>query len=280
MKNIINILVFLSTTVISAQTSDVLIWNSDTLNLYSNPLKLKPEWDELISLKIENERSSENKDSVMETLIFLGNYKTEWLIKNDSLYLTKITSFYDNSKINYQQWLQTEQKSIFASWVNENLIVHKGNCIICTNNHYKKTSVYPNETVLKFKNGIVINAKNYINRISKTSRFLSLNPNGYLDFIYKKIEWENIPELNDKHYQVWISVTPNKNGKLKNIDWENTFMLIDNTIITDKENPFIKEALRIVRQIPDWNIVIRHDNILNQQILIVFNAQVKDKYAH
>ena len=98
--------------------------------------------------------------------------------------------------------------------------------------------------------------------------------------IYKKIEWENIPELNDKHYQVWISVTPNKNGKLKNIDWENTFMLIDNTIITDKENPFIKEALRIVRQIPDWNIVIRDDNILNQQILIVFNAQVKDKYAH
>lgn len=210
----------------------------------------------------------------------MGNYKTEWLIKNDSLYLTKITSFYDNSKINYQQWLQTEQKSIFASWVNENLIVHKGNCIICINNHYKKTSVYPNETVLKFQNGIVINAKNYINRISKTSRFLSLNPNGYLDFIYKKIEWENIPELNDKHYQVWISVTPNKNGKLKNIDWENTFMLIDNTIITDKENPFIKEALRIVRQIPDWNIVIRHDNILNQQILIVFNAQIRDKYAH
>lgn len=280
MKIIINILVFLSITLITAQSSDVLIWNSDTLNLYSNPLKLKPEWDELISLKIENERSSENKDSVMETLIFLGNYKTEWLIKNDSLYLTKITSFYDNSKINYQQWLQTEQKSIVASWVNENLIVHKGNCIICNNNHYKKTSVYPNETVLKFQNGIVINAKNYINRISKTSRFLSLNPNGYLDFIYKKIEWENIPELNDKHYQVWISVTPNKNGKLKNIDWENTFMLIDNTIITDKENPFIKEALRIVRQIPDWNIVIRHDNILNQQILIVFNAQVKDKYAH
>jgi hypothetical protein len=86
--------------------------------------------------------------------------------------------------------------------------------------------------------------------------------------------------LSNKHLQAWVSVEPRKNGKLRNIDWENTFLIDGSNLIDDPENTYIKEAVRIAKKIPEWNVVIRHDKILNQNLSIVFNEQMKKKYGH
>lgn len=281
MKKIIQIILFIVATGANGQ-SDLLIWKSDTLNIYSNPLKLKKNWNQLdqtITDRIEEYRFGKNKDSVI-AIIPWKNYKTEWLIRNDSLYLSKIISLYEpNDDLNLQEIFQTEQRLIFVDWVDESIITFDGTCIICTGNHGKNSSIYPNETVFKFHNGVLSGKTDYRNFISKKSKFSSANPNEYLRFVYENINWNKMPDMGDKNYQVSITIKPKNNGKLKEIDWENSYLIVGNSIIEDRENIFIKEAIRIAKKIPDWDVVIRQDKILNQAITILFSEEMKDKYA-
>lgn len=262
--------------------SDLLIWKSDTLKLYSNPLELKKDWNRLhqiITERINKKRFNTTKDSVIEIMPW-GNYKTEWLIRNDNLYLAKILSLYGSDyRLNLQRLFQTEQRLIFADWVDENIITFNGACIICTGNHWKNTSIYPNETVFEFQDGVLLGTTDYRNFILKKSKFLSGDPNYYLNFIYGNINWNKLPDMNGERYQVWISIKPKRNGKLEEVDWENTYLIVGDRIIQDKENIFIKEAIRIAKKIPGWNVVIRQDKILNQGLTILFAEEMKEKYA-
>lgn len=281
MKKIIQIILFIVATSANGQ-SDILIWKSDTLNIYSNPLELKKNWnqlDQIITDRIEENKPATNKDSLIEILPW-GNYKTEWLIRNDSLYLTKIFSLHEpNDDLNLQKIFQTEQSLIFADWVDESLITFDGTCIICKSNHGKNNSIYPNETVFRFQDGVLLSKTDYRNFISKKSKFSSANPNEYLGFVYGNINWNKIPHMGEKNYQVSITIKPKHNGKIKEIDWENSYLIVGNSIIQDRENIFIKEAIRIAQKIPDWDVVIRQDKILNQGITILFSEEMKEKYA-
>lgn len=282
MKKIIQVILFLVATSANSQ-SHILIWKSDTLNIYSNPLELKNDWDQLYQVIIERrdrKRFGTKTDSVIEFIPW-EFYKTKWLIENDSLYLTKISSFDGDDELNLQKLFQTEQRLIFADWVDESIITYDGVCIICTGNHGRNNSIYPNETVLKFQEGILSSLSNYRNFISKKSKFWSFNnPNDYLSFVYENINWSELPNMDNKGYQVYISVKPKQNGQLESIDWKNTYMIVSGeSIIQNKENVFIKEAIRIAKKIPDWNVVFRQDKILNQGLTIVFSKEMKEKYA-
>lgn len=119
----------------------------------------------------------------------------------------------------------------------------------------------------------------YKNAILKESKLLSSDPNTYQNFIYKNIKWNKLPDLSNRHFQVYVSIEPEKNGNLKKIDWENTFLIDGSKLINDPENIYIKEAVRITKKIPNWNVIIRHNKIINQGISIVFNEHMREKYA-
>jgi hypothetical protein len=284
-KTIIILFIVLIRNVAIGQSSDILIWKSDTLNLYSNPLDLSIEWGDfgqIIENKIEEERTKKSNDSEIEIWPW-RNYTTEWLIENDSLFLTKIKSIYDKDiEINLQGKIIKKQNKIFADSINGKLIVFYGSCIICIGNHVGNTSVYSKETVLEFKNGVLSKKTDYNNSFLKESKLSSMDPNEYLNFIYGNVNWSKLPELKKKEYhQVIVTVKPKQNGRLKKIDWKNTYLIFnDNIIIQDKANSFIKEAVKVVKKVPDWNVVIRHGKILNQTFVIFLNEQMKNKYAH
>jgi hypothetical protein len=282
MKKFIYIVSIIFATMANGQSTDVLIWKSDTLNLYSNPLELKADWEQLtpvITSQIELNRFEKSKDSVI-LINFWRNYKTEWFIENDSLYLTDLSSLYSSEKnIGLNKVFSTIEKRIFADWVNSSLTTFRGTCTVCMGIHHKNTSIYPNEKLLEFKNGVLIKTTDYKNSVLRESEFLSSDPNIYYSFIYRNVEWSKLPDLSNKHLQVWVSVEPRKNGKLRNIDWKNTYLIDGSNLIDDPENTYIKEAVRIAKKIPEWNVVIRHDKILNQNLSIVFNEQIKKKYG-
>ena len=51
------------------QSSDILIWEKDTLNLYSNPLEKRVDWQKInqsISEQIEEHLLATNNDSIIE----------------------------------------------------------------------------------------------------------------------------------------------------------------------------------------------------------------------
>lgn len=267
---------------VCGQSSDVLIWEKDTLNLYSNPLEKRTDWQKInqsISEQIEVHLLATSNDSIIEISPFLQNYKTEWRIEKGNLYLTKITNFENlELSINLNTTSKDIELPIIADWLNDSLIVFEGNCIVCESNHLRNNSIYPNELILEFRKGSLVNKSRYKNEILRKSKLSDLNPSEYLEYIYSKVNWNQLDKM-DKTIQAYVSIEPDENGRLKKIDWENTYLISDNNIIKNKQNRFLKEAIRIAKYIPDWTVILRHEKILNQGISIIFSQEMKEKYA-
>ena len=49
--------------------------------------------------------------------------------------------------------------------------------------------------------------------------------------------------------------------------------------MTDPDNVFLKEAFRIARLVPDWDVIYRKNEILSQQLVIIFDKRMK-KHVH
>ncbi|WP_369049373.1 hypothetical protein [Tenacibaculum sp. UWU-22] len=267
---------------VSGQNSDILVLEKDTLNLYSNPLEKRTDWERInqsITKQIQEYEFNASQDSIIEFSPFFQNYKTEWKIEKGNLYFNKITTYTDlESKLDLTKIFKGNKFPLIADWLNDSLIIFEGNCIICESNHLKNTSIYPNELILKFRKGTLVNKSRYKNQILKESKLSGLDPSEYLKYIYSKVNWSKLGKM-DKTIQAFVSIEPDKNGKLKKIDWENTYLISDNNIIKIKKNRFLKEAVRIAKHIPDWTVILSHKKIMNQGISIIFSQEMKEKYA-
>ena len=134
--------------------------------------------------------------------------------------------------------------------------------------------------MLEFNNGELTETKTYINSIAKKSTFFAdPNSNSFLDFVYSRIDWDILPELENKHIQVFIGIQPNKDGLLDSIIGKYTYMLDGTEIITDENNVFLKEAKRIAELIPDWDVVYQRGLIVSRGFMIVFDENNKNKYT-
>lgn len=285
------LLLFSLTANATAQVADILIWKGETLSLFSNPLELRSDWKEIskiISLELENEDKrlypekykSEEVEAMFSTACWRG-YVAEWIIINDKIYLNNIYACHDNKvKVDLKKIFGKELKDnlLFGDWITNKLNVPKGECIEYV--HLGYNSIYETETILDLNKGVLVDSKTYNNYISKESKFsIDPNPNNYLDFIYTQVDWKKIPDLKNNHIQVFIGIQPNKDGKIESILSNYTYMLDYNGIITDSNNVFIKEAIRIAELIPDWEVVYQRGLITSRSFSIVFNEKNRKKYA-
>ena len=285
------LLLFTLTVNATAQAGDILIWKGETLTLFSNPLELRPDWKEIskiINLELENEDKrlypekykSEEVESMMSTAC-CRFYIAEWIIINDKIYLNNIYACHDNKvKVDLKKIFGKELKDnlLFGDWITNKLNVPKGECIEYV--HLGYNSIYETETILDLNKGVLVDSKSYNNYISKESKFsIDPNPNNYLDFIYTQVDWKKIPDLKNNHIQVFIGIQPNKDGKIDSILSNYTYMLDSNGVITDRNNLFIKEAIRIAELVPDWSVVYQRGLIFISGFSIVFNKNNRKKYA-
>jgi hypothetical protein len=293
MKKTVHILILLAITLTvkaTSQTGDIIIWQGDTLTLFSNPLELRSDWTTLkknITTEIENEDrrlypQKYEKDEV-EALFSTGcwrGYIAEWKLEDNKIYLNNIYACNDYKvKVDLKKLFQNEFKDdlLFANWLNSKLIVPKGKCIELINLDYK--SIYEKEIVIEFKNGLLTNIKTYNNYVSKRSKFSKdPNPNNFIDFMYSRIDWDKLPDLTNKHIQVSIGIQPNSKGHIDSIIGEYTYLYDGMEIITDRNNIFIKEAIRIAKLLPDWEVIYQRGIIVSRGLTIVFDENHKKKY--
>lgn len=275
----------------TSQVGDILIWKGDTLTLFSNPLELRSDWNELSiivdSLLVNEDRrlypgkyETDEVKSMFSSACWRG-YIAEWTIINDKIYLNNIYACHDiKVKVDLKKVFGKELKenSVFAKWITDKLVVPRGECIDHVPLDYK--SIYETETILEFKDGELIASKTYNNYIARKSKFNAhSNPNNYLEFVYSQINWEKLPDLKDKHIQVTIGIQPKHNGQIDSLLSDHTYMIDSNSIITDSNNIFIKEAIRIAKLIPDWDVVYQQGTIVSRSLVLVFNENKKRKYA-
>jgi hypothetical protein len=265
----------------TSQIGDILIYNKDTMTLFSNPLELRNDWEklsEIISNGLEKEdrrinpKKYQEKDYVglISSACWRG-YVAEWQILNKRIYLSNIYACH-NAKVKLDLrkiFKESKNDLVLANWINGNIFAPSGSCIEFNNGY---NSIYEKEFVFDFKNGELIKVDTFKNSIIKESK-CSTNS------IYSKINWGMLPDLKNKHIRASIGIQPDKNGLLDSIIWENTYMLDDTILIINRDNVFIKEAIRIVRLIQDWDVIYQRNKIASRYLMIFFDDEFKNKYA-
>jgi len=258
----------------TGQHFDIVVMNGDTLVTYSDIFRQYPNHKEL-SEKIYNE--VEREDMKVNPQNYVTNehedidYKSIWVVKNDRLVLTEIKS--GSSKV-----VKVELGIIFrdkvkdgdvqADWLTDTITLCKGKVLA-----EGAPPMYENEIELIINNGYLVKSLKYKNHIARISRFRTNE-----SFIYSNVEWDSLPSYKNKYIQAFIEIKPDKKGHFKSVD-ERSFVFIDSQIVTDKDNAFFKEALRVAKLVPEWDVIYRKNKIVNQLFTVLFDERMKQKYT-
>lgn len=269
MKRLIYILIVLLfplSVFATAQAGDKLIWNGDTLTIFSNPLKSRQNID-LLKTKMFGDR-----DAAWSTACWRG-YIAEWTIIGNELYLTNIFScnFHEDSiKADLEDVFGSEYENgkVKASWANEEIVIPKGKLIHDINIGY--ASIYETELVLTFEEGVLTCQEEYDNSKSHKSVF-TLNQDSLRNFIHSNIDWKKIPDLKNEKVRVIISLQSGENAKPDNIK---IFRKAENEI-------FNQEAIRAIKLLPDWDVYYKLGKVyrMSWTLPIIFTEEKRKKYA-
>lgn len=265
----------------TGQPIDILIWRGDTLITYNRLLETYPNWEFIqpkISAALERIDKQIHPEKYNNDEIEFSYYVAEWHVIDNRLFLCNIyleSNF--EAKVDLQEIFQTDPDNgfLYANWVSDEIAYQKGKVIVSGIN-----PIHEYELVLQISEGLVINHRGFTNYIAKKPWYdRRENPNTLNDLLYSKIDWARLPDYGNKRLQVIVTVHPTKRGKLDRVEFSETYMIDGKNIITDPGSPFIKEAIKVARKIPEWYVIYHRNSILNQSIQIVFSKETQKKYA-
>jgi hypothetical protein len=259
---------------VTGQPFNSVVLNGDTLITFSIIFKQYPNYKKL-NEKLYNELESE--DMIVNPQNYVTNeheafdYNSTWVVKNNKLILTEIKS--GSNKIFSVDLLKffgakVKDGVVLADWLTDTITLCKGKLLA-----EGIDPIYENEFELKLKNGYLTEKTSYKNYIANISKFRADE-----SFIYSRIDWDRLPDFKNKFIQAYIGIKPNEDGQFESFD-DGSFVFEDSKVVTDKDNAFLKEAFRIARLIPEWDVIFRKNKIVSQPLMIFFDNKMKIKYA-
>jgi len=252
----------------TAQIPDRLIYKGDTISLFDCPLEYYPGRETI------NPRSLFGGSGCFYTACW-RNYVATWLIENNKLYLVQIKNacFPTDSGyvgISLQGSANTIGKEfadlkslfpnrydngkVFADWVSTSMTSPIGKLLFYIHDGF--ASIFEKELEFTFKNGTLIETKEYDNSKTKISKY-NTDVKLLKDFIQNSINYSNVP-YPDKEIRVVIRIMGSTvDGKVDGV-----------SILKGYNEVYDKEALRVVNSIPEWDVIYRHGKIINTPWLI------------
>lgn len=251
----------------TAQIPDLIIYKGDTLALYSCPLN-----------------SFSNQDLITPKVLFGSsgcfytacwrNYVATWEIVDDELYLCEIrNACYPTSMrgvtASYKSGIDKDSigrefadlKALFpqrykdgkvkADWVTENLFSPQGKLLYYIHDGF--ASIYETEIQLDIKKGVLFGIKTFDNSKTKISKYTE-DPSLLFEFIYKNIKRENLPKSDTLVRCVYLQIiSSDENGKIDRVK-----------VVRGVNRLYDNEAIRVIKSIPEWNVIYRHGKRFNQ----------------
>ena len=214
------ILVFIPSLVFcTGQIPDLLIVKKDTVPIFSNPLE---EY-----FKKKGERELVGFKGCSSTACWRG-YKAIWKLKNDSLFLMKVTSCHDECGVtkNADLIAMFGSDTVFANWYNGKVIIPKGELVHYI--HMGYGSIYEKEKHLKFKNGVLKREEIISNdkiaekiRFRKKVRKVSIAAQDTMfSLVRKNIDWQYLDSNSGFRCDNSYILTFDENGEIKSIRLE------------------------------------------------------------
>lgn len=242
----------------TAQIPDILIYKRDTLYLFDCPLDYFPDQG------LINPKRLFGSSGCFYTACY-RNYVATWTIEGNKLYLLSIKNAcyptdmkYVNASFNAgadttgKEYADLEtlfpdkfaNGKVSADWVNTKIISPKGKMLYYINDGFM--SIFEKEVEFTFEKGTLIQMQEFDNSKTRTSKYTQ-DLELLKEFIKNNIDYSNLPRL-DKTIKVIVAVhNSNEDGKIDNV-----------TILRGFNDPFDKEAERVVKSIPQWDVLYRH----------------------
>lgn len=237
------------------QTSDILLLNNDTLNLYKSPLENFPD----VRNKIFNEEDDINTDCEY-------GFFAEWVILNDTLYLQNIYNCQNGKKINQRLEKIMNRKFVDgrlkADWYTGELLGGYGRYLSCI--YYV---VYEKERLFIINGGKLENIRYFDARNIE----YSIDKNVVEEFVYKNFNWEIFNSKDEFNESVYVSLSADKAGNIESLNFENS-----------SGSMIEKEVERVLRLIPNWGTYYWHAGIyaFSGGYNLRFNNETMSLYTH
>ena len=270
MKSIILTLAFSLLSIQSfgtAQVPDLLIYNGDTLSLFSCPLNSYPD-QALITPK-----SLFGGKGCFYTACW-RNYIATWEIINNELFLVEIrnacypTELRDVS-VSYKSHVDKEtvgkeyadlnvlftdriqNGKVKADWVTGKLMSPQGKLMMYIHDGF--LSIYEKELEFRFENGLLVDTNQWDNSKTRISKYTE-NSNLLMEFIQSNIDYNNLPKADTiKRIVIIRVISSDENGKIDSV-----------AVVRGVNELYDSEAIRVVKIIPEWNVIYRHGKITNE----------------
>ena len=185
----------------TAQVGDVLIYNGDTLALFSNPLEMY--------FDAKGIRSINNTPLNGKSTGCYRGYKAIWEIRHDSLFLISVQkNCFVNDKLYFNLNSEFGTDKVFAYWFSGTTISPKGEQLQYAHNGY--SSLYEGELELTFEKGMLT----HLLKIDHSKSFKGLcylHFEKMLQLIYKSIDWSIVPDSGGQTETIYISIESSEN---------------------------------------------------------------------
>jgi len=260
------VIISFSKTFATIQENDLIIYKGDTLQLNVYPLEM------LYNNPLERPKFFGDKKGCFNTACWRG-YQAEWQIIGGQLYLTNIYSCCyreDKIKANLKNLFGDKyvDGKVKADWVTDTVYAMTGKyiCPLMTIDQM----VFEGELEFRFINGKLTETKTLDNSKTRISSY-SQDEKKLIKFIYSNIKWNELPTYDDKTIKVMLRFTGNENGMVDHVE-----------IIRSYDSIFDKEAIRVIKSIPEWDVKFRHGKLYREyyNIPITFSKENRERYKN
>ncbi len=198
----------------TGQTGELIIYQSDTLELLSTPL----------TPYLSNDTSFYEKIPALKygcsTALWRG-YVGLWKIDKDKLYLIDIFTCGDKEKSLKSTLFPYSSGAIMATWFSGELIIPKGKMLQYFHTGFAR--IYEKNINLSIKSCNVVDTKIYKNGYLLEDPGLSREPSEINRLLYENIAWENISKLS-KRTETHVSFCVGETGSKEKISIDSSFI--------------------------------------------------------
>jgi len=264
----------------TAQTPDILIFNGDTLSLYTCPLNSYPDQN------LINPKELFGSTGCFHTACW-RNYVATWEFIDDQLYLTEIRNAcyptkMRNVSVSYKSGVKNDQigreyadlKELFperfhngrvkADWVTGKLYSPQGRLLFYIHDGFQ--SIYQTELEFTVNRGVLMKCKTMDNSKTKESKYLA-DPTLLRDYIYNNIKRENLPNSDTIRRRVYINIiSSDETGKIDRVK-----------VVRGVNEVYDNEAIRIIKSIAEWEVLYRHGEKINRSYTVPVVFDLTDK---
>jgi len=114
-------------------------------------------------------------------------------------------------------------------------------------------SIYEKELEFRFENGLLVDTNQWDNSKTRISKYTE-NSNLLMEFIQSNIDYNNLPKADTiKRIVIIRVISSDENGKIDSV-----------AVVRGVNELYDSEAIRVVKMIPEWNVIYRHGKITNE----------------